>query len=223
MNEERLALHRSRVQRALGLLTATAMLMGCEVKGGCFQVDHPPVTDKDAPLVIGVTFGEMMTVVVGERSGPLRWESSEQQIHELPPPSDTRITVTVHEPSMAQEIDLEQEEGSRFPWLNERIDCLDRVDADLELDLRTDDGTLDTTIVAGASFDEFGSARMTGDLEDLDALGLDPADPNATLYVRLSYHSDRPAEGTLVLRSGSSDGHGNGGGMSVELATWTLE
>lgn len=32
-------------------------------------------------------------------------------------------TVTVHEPSMVQEIDLEQEEGSRFPWRNERIVC----------------------------------------------------------------------------------------------------
>ncbi|MCX4240396.1 hypothetical protein OEB96_07215 [Paraliomyxa miuraensis] len=199
------------------------MLMGCDSKGGCFQVDHPPVTDKEALLVIGVTFGEMVTVVEGERSGPLQWESSESYVRGLPPPGQTRITVTVHEPSMVQEIDQEQEEASRFPWKNERIVCSDRVDADLEIDLRTDDGALDTTIVAGASFDEFGEAQMTGVLEDLDALGLDPVDPNATLHVQLSYDSDRSAEGALVLRSGSSDGNGSGSGMSVELATWTLE
>ncbi|MCX4239391.1 hypothetical protein [Paraliomyxa miuraensis] len=207
----------------IGLLTATAVLVGCESKGGCFQVDHPPVTDEDAPLVIGVTFGEMVATVVGERSGPLRWEPSEPYIRGLPPPGQTRITVTVHEPTMAQEIDLERVVDSRLPWRNDRVVCSDWVETDLELALRTDDGALDTTIVAGALFDEFGSTTMTGELDDLAALGVEPVDPNATLYVRLSHDADRPAEGTLVLRSGSSDGNGNGGGMSVELATWTLE
>lgn len=209
------------VSPLIGLLAMT--VVACEAAGPCVQIDHAPVTDKDAPLVIGVTFGEMTTVVVGERSGPLRWESSEPYVRGFPPPGETRLTVTVHEPSTAQEIDLEREDGSRFPWRNERIVCSDRVDADLELDLRTDDGVLDTTIVAGASFDEFGSATMTGDLNDLDALGLEPVDPNATLHVRLSYDSDRSAEGALVFRSGSANGDGNGVGMSVELATWTLE
>ncbi|MCX4239744.1 hypothetical protein [Paraliomyxa miuraensis] len=205
----------------IGLVTATAMLIGCDSKGGCFQVDHPPVTEEDTPLVIGVTFGEMVATVVGERFGPLRWESSEPYIRGLPPPGQTRISVTVHEPTMAQEIDLERVVDSRFPWRNDRVVCSDWVEADLEITLRTDDGALDTTIVVGALFDEFGSATMTGELDDLDALGVEPVDPNATLYIRLSHEFDRPAEGALVLRSGSSDG--NGGGMSVELATWTLE
>jgi len=201
------------------------MLAACGNTGGCFQVDHPPVTDPDAPLVLGVTFGELITVVVGERSGPLQWESSESYVRGFPPPGETRITVTVHEPSMVEEIDLEKEKGSRFPWRNERILCDDWVETDLEVDLRTDDGALDTTIMAGATFDDSSSAVIHADLteEDLGALTFDPVDPNATLRLRISYGTADGPLGALVLRSGSSDGEGSGVGMSVELATWTLE
>lgn len=209
----------------LGLLSATTMLAACGADGGCVEIDHPPVTDPDAPLVLGVTFGELMTVVVGERSGPLQWESSESYVRGFPPPGETRITVTVHEPSMVQEIDQEREEASRFPWRNERILCSDWVEADLEVDLRTDDGALDTTIMAGATFRDSSSAVIHADLteQDLGPLTFDPVDPDATLSLRLSYGSADGPQGALVLQSGSSDGEGSGVGMSVDLATWTLE
>ncbi|MCX4241017.1 hypothetical protein [Paraliomyxa miuraensis] len=183
------------------------------------------MTDKDEPLVLGVTFGELMTVVVGERSGPLQWEASESYVRGFPPSGETRITVTVYEPSMVQEIDLERAESSRFPWLNERIDCSDWVEADLEIDLRSDDGALDTTLMTGAKFITSTSASIYADLteEDLGDLIFDPVDPDATLRLQLSYGTADGPLGALVLRSGSSDGEGNGVGMSVELATWTLE
>jgi hypothetical protein len=209
----------------LGLLAATTSLAACGADGGCFQVDHPTVTDPDAPLILGVTFGELMTVVVGERSGPLQWESSEPYVRGFPPPGEARITVTVHAPSMVEQIDMEQEEASRFPWRNERITCVDWVEAELEIDLRTDDGTLDATLMAGATFRDSSSGSVVADLtdEDLGPLTFDPVDPNATLHLQLSYDSYGTAEGALVLRTGSSDGEGSGSGMSVELATWVLE
>jgi hypothetical protein len=211
-----------------GLLAAIVPLAACGDAGECIQIDRPPVTDPEAPLILGVTFGELMTVVVGERSGPLQWASSEPYVHGFPAPGETRITVTVHEPRMVEEIDLQKRGGSRFPGRNERLYCAGWVEAVLELDLQTDDGALDTTVTANATFHDPDSAVVVADLttQRLGAVSFDPVDPTATLHLQLSYRasdSNGSAEGTLVLRSGSSDGGGSGVGMAVELATWALD
>jgi len=203
----------------LGLLAAT--LVACSDPASCVEVSRPPVTDPDAPLVIGGTFDDVLDTVAGERSGALQWLPSEQYVRGFPSAGEGQITVTIHAPSMVQEIDLEKQGGQR----NERLVCPDWVEAELQIDLRTDDGSLDTTVLGLATLNNPSTATIQADLteEALGALAFDPIDPDATLRLELSYGTADGPVGALVLSSGSSDDGSSGAGMTVDLATWTLE
>lgn len=180
----------------------------------CERVPRPTVTDPDTPLIIGGTWGDALVTIVGERSGSLTWQPSEPQVQGLPAPGETGVTVVIHEPDSAEEIDLEREGGHR----HERLYCPDRVEAELELELRTDDGALDLRVPALATFDDPSSASITAELRG-DDLGLTP--PDASLHLRLHYGDglDGPG-GALILDSDDAE---SGASMTVELATWTLD
>ncbi|MCA9710189.1 MAG: hypothetical protein KDK70_30395, partial [Myxococcales bacterium] len=115
---------------SLGLLAA--LVSACS-DSTCVEVTHPPVTDPDAPLVIGGTYGDALATVVGERSGTLRWLESSAHVRGFPSPGEARITVTIHEPSMAEQVDLERD--GREGLYPERHVCPDGLEAELQLDL----------------------------------------------------------------------------------------
>lgn len=205
------------------LLVAVMTSSGCD-GATCVQVDHPVVTDPDSPLIIGGTYGDALSTIVGSRSGPLQWHEIEPAVEGLPAPGETRITVVIHEPSMAEQLDFEKKRS--VP--NERLTCSDWVLAYLEVELHSEDGALDVRLPATAKFYDPGEASIlvrVGD-EHLEPLGLRPSDPDAELLIQLTYYGYEdapPPSGTLTLRSDSGGEGGNGVGMSVDLATWTLE
>jgi len=209
------------MNRASMLLGSLAtLLLACNDPARCVEVSRPPVTDPSTALVIGGTYGDALATVVGARSGTVRWNDGQSQVEGFPAPGEAGITVTIHEPSMAEQIDLEREGGA-----GERLFCPDSLRAELEVELRSDDGSLDAVVMAEAEFDDPMAATITADVSDRD-LGMitfEPADPEASLRLRLTYVSGSTAEGALVLVSGGATGEGSGEGSSIELATWSLE
>ena len=113
------------------------------------------------------------------------------------------------------------EEGGRR---NERLFCPDHLEAELEIELRSDDGVLDAVIVTPVTLQAPDRMVLTVDVsdEDLGMLDWTPVEVGATLYLMLSYGTSAGSEGALQLHSGEG-GDSEGVGTSVELATWTLE
>jgi hypothetical protein len=206
--------------KLLGLLAVT--LVACHEPARCVEASRTVVTDSNAPLLIGGTYGDALATVVGERAGTLRWLESEPYVSGFPPPGETRITVTIDEPTIAWDVDLERRGGRR----NERLaSCLDQLKTELEVELQSDDGMLDTAVVTAVSFQSPEAVTIIADVtdEELGTLEFHPVDEDASLLLMLSYGSLTGPEGALELHSRASDGSGNGVGMSVDLATWTLQ
>jgi hypothetical protein len=208
----------NRIILLLGLLTIS--VSACQ-ESGCVEISRTKVTDPQEPVFIGGTYGEVLATVVGERSGTLKWEPSEQFVRGFPPAGEVGLTVTVHEPSMAWDIEIEKRARR-----NERLLCTHLLETELEIELRSDDGVLDLNVVAPVTIDNPDSVQIYTDVteNDLGTLQFDPINEDASLRLRLFYSPHAVSEeGALVLSTSSSDDGGSGAGMTVELATWTLE
>ncbi|MEM9460409.1 MAG: hypothetical protein AAGF11_39925 [Myxococcota bacterium] len=178
------------------------------------------VTDSGEPLLIGGTYGDVLATVVGERSGTLRWRESEQFVRGFPQPGETEIAVEIHEPSMAWDIEIEKRARR-----NERLFCNHALETELEIELQTGDGSLDISVVVPVALDSVESATIVVDIteQELGDLRFDPVDADASLRLMLSYRAQTEPEGALLLSTNASDDDGSGVGMTVDLATWTLE
>ena len=208
----------------LGLPVVT--LVACSDPAHCVEASRTAVTDPDASILIGGTYGDVLATVVGERAGTLRWLDSEPYVNGFPPPGEAQITVTIHEPDMASDVDLQKRGGGGLYARYERLSCPDLLLAELEVELQSDDGVLDAgPLLAEVVFQTPDGVTFYADVtdEDLGMLDFRPVDEDASLLLMLSYGSLTGPEGALELHSGASDGSGNGVGMSVDLATWTLE
>ena len=184
------------------------------------EVSRTMVIDSGDPLFIGGTYGDVLATVMGERSGTLRWLESEQFVRGFPRPGETEITVEIHQPSMAWDIEIEKRARR-----NERLFCTHALETELKIELQTGDGSLDTSVVVPVAFDSVDSVTIVADMteQELGNLRFDPVDADASLRLMLSYRAQTEPEGALMLSTGASDGDGSGAGMTVDLATWTLE
>lgn len=209
----------NRVCVVLGLLTVSSA--ACQESEGCVEVSRTMVADPQDEVHIGGTYGDVLATVVGERTGTLKWKQSEQFVRGFPSPGEVGLTVTVHEPSMAWDIEIEKRARR-----NERLLCTHLLETELEIELRSDDGILELDVVAPVTIDSPDSVRVYADVteQDLGTLQFDPINEDASLRLRLSYDPYAVSEdGALILSTNSSDDDGNGNGMTVELATWTLD
>ncbi|MCA9704543.1 MAG: hypothetical protein KDK70_01700 [Myxococcales bacterium] len=156
---------------------------------------------------------------MGERSGTLQWRPSEQFVRGFPPPSEVGITVEIHPPSTAWDVEIESQLRR-----NERLLCTHWLETEFEVELRSDDGVLDAKLLDAATSSSPDSLWTYADVTELDlgTLSFDPIEEGASLHLRLSYDLENDPTGALILSTGASDDSGNGAGMTVELATWTL-
>jgi hypothetical protein len=206
----------------LGLFAAT--LAACQDSAHCVEVSRAEVTDPQAAVLIGGTYGEVLATVVGERSGTLQWLQSEQYVSGFPPRGEAGITVTILEPSLSWDVDFERHGGLRY----ERLLCTDSLETELEVELKSDDGVLDASLRIPVTFQGSDAVTIVADVtdEDLGALDFAPVDDGASLLLTLRYGTLTDPEGSLRLRSATSDDAGTdagtGAGMSVDLATWML-
>lgn len=195
-------------------------LAGCSEPAQCVETSRAPVTDPAAALSIGGTYADALATVVGERSGTISWLDSDAYVSGFPAPSEASITVTIEEPTETWDVQLAREGGGR----NERLACPSALEVELQVELQTADGMLDATVTAPTTFHTPNAVTISVDItdEDLGMLDWSPVDPDASLLLVLSYGAATGPEGSLRLRSGSSD-DAEGVGTSVALATWTLE
>lgn len=191
----------------------------CQESEGCVEVSRHEVTDPADGLFIGGTYADVLATATGERSGTLQWQPSDGVVRGFPTAGEVGLTVELHPPSMAWDIEIEKRAGR-----NDRLACSHQLEAEFQIDLRSEDGALDTTVLAPATIESPDSVSIYTDItdQDLGALTFDPIEQSAALRLRLSYVDGRPPDGALVLSTGPSDGD-SGAGMTVELATWTLE
>lgn len=185
----------------------------------CVDVGSRTVTDPSTPLRIGGTYGELLADFVGERSGTAHWLETDASVRGLPPPGETGIIVTIHEPNTATEVDLQRQGGGQ-----ERLYCPDELRTEFEVEIRSDDGALDASMLVPIAFQTSHGFSTTIDVteEDIGAIELGPIDEDARLLLTLSYREGAAPSGTLGLHSTEGDS-GTGAGTSVRLATWTLE
>lgn len=188
---------------------------GCREPGRCVEASAP-VDDPSTPLA-GGTYGDVLALLVGERVGTASWLESEAHVRGFPEAGQTGISVVVHEPTMASAVSLEKEGGLR----NERLACPGFLELELELEVRTDDGALDTSVLVPMVFRAVDGATAQVDITDLDLgmLEFDPVDEGAALLMTLSYDENQPPTGSLRL----DHRPGSGSVMSIDLVTWVLE
>jgi hypothetical protein len=203
----------------LSLLSSFVLPVAACGDATCVDVGSRTVTDPSTPLLIGGTYGELLTDFVGERSGTARWRETDASVRGLPPPGETGIIVTIHEPSTATEVDLMRRGGR-----GERLYCPDELQAESAVEVRSDDGALDASLLVPIAFQTSHGFTTTVDVteEDIGAIELGPIDEDARLLLTLSYRAGAAPSGTLRLRT-TEDDSGTGVGMSVDLLTWTLE
>jgi hypothetical protein len=198
------------------VLVASAALVACnEPSGHCEVVSRIRSTDPSAPLLIGGTLADVQTAVGGTHSGPLRWLESEGVAWGWPPPGETELTVTV-QPLSAEELDREVVDAGR----DERLACTDLLQMELEIELRTADGNIDTTILSTMTLESQDSMWIVHDLthEDFGALRWGPLDDPAQLLLELVLHDATTApHGSLKLFRPAEEEY------FVELATWTQQ
>ncbi len=197
----------------------SAMLVACIQDGGCREASRTLITDPSALVLMG-TFADVRATVAGTRSGTLQWHDSSPHVRGFPPPGSTGISVTIVEPAEAWDVDLERYNVPR----NERLACPDFLETDLEIELRSDDGMLDATIVVPVDFMAPDSVVVWADItdEDLGMLRWDPVEEDAQLFLVLEYGTLTGPEGSLRYSFEHSDGFGHGVGFMTNLATWTL-
>lgn len=203
----------------LGLLAATT-LAACYESSSCKEISRTLITDPHAPLRNGGSLAELQATVGGTRTGPFQWLESESYVRGFPPPGETKITVTIAEPTFVWDVDYEPFDTQR----NERLFCPDFLETELEIELRTDDGVLDTSVVISPWLDDPSSASLWIDVtdDDLGNLPWDPIEPDAELELVLSYGSLTGPEGSLRYSYEESDDAGSGLGFMTDLATFTL-
>lgn len=203
---------------ALLALLAPAGLAACEA-GGCKEVSRTAVTDPHAPLHVG-TLAELRTTVGGVRSGSLQWLESERYVRGFPPPGHTEITIAIAEPDVVWDLDLEPFDVQR----NERLYCSDYVRVELEIELKTADGILDTRVDTLATLGNTSTAGLWVDItdEDLGNLRWDPVREDARLELVLDYGCLTCPEGSLRYSFEESDDSGNGVGFMDVLASFAL-
>jgi hypothetical protein len=185
----------------------------------CVEVGSRTITDPSTPLLIGGTYGELLASFVGERSGTAHWRDAEASVRGLPPPGETGITVTIHEPGTATEVDLVREGGGY-----ERLYCPDELQTEFAIEVRSDDGALDASLLVPIALQTSHGFLATVDVteEDLGALELDPIDEDARLFLKLSYGTAAAPSGALRLHI-EERASGTDVGTSVDLLRWTLE
>jgi hypothetical protein len=205
------------------LLLVPVVLVSCNAPDGCVEASRTAVTDPSTALLIGGTYADALAAVGGMRSGPLQWLENEDHVTGFPPPGQAEITVTILEPDTAWNVDLERGPGvGRY----ERLFCPDVLEADLEIELQSDDGVLDARILAPTTFQRTSTATIVVDVtdEDLGMLEWSPVVEGASLSLWLSYGTATGDEGSLRLRRSESDDSGQGGvGTTVDLARWTVQ
>jgi hypothetical protein len=185
----------------------------------CVEVGSRTVTDPSTPLQIGGTYGELLANFVGERSGTALWLETDASVRGFPLPGETGIIVIIHEPVMATEVDLQRQGGGQ-----ERLYCPDELQAEVEVEVRSDDGALDASMLVPIAFQTSHGFTTTIDVteEDIGAIELGPIDGDARLLLTLSYGAGAAPSGTLRLHTPEGDS-GAGVGMSEGLVAWTLE
>jgi hypothetical protein len=195
--------------RCSALLVAAA-LEACD--GGCREVYRRTVTDPDEPLSIVRTLADMQAELGGSRSGPLHWTEEGPRVAKgFPAGGEAEITVIISVPNNA--LDVLLNESGPFP---RRGTCPSHADVDLEIDLRSSDGLLDTGTVSQVSFHDVDDApTIWVDVtdEDLGALTWDPLVEGSRLYFVME--SDESAYDSGSLRARID-------GEAVIVATWTL-
>lgn len=182
------------------------------------------VSDPEARLVIGGTYADALATIVGERSGTLEWISADAHVDGLPASGQTRIMVTVDEPYSARENTWRPGRTNRN---EEEASCrdLNRLIADLFVDLESDDGFLDATLDVRATFSSPEAATISVDVEDEslgDMFGV-PNEPAARLSLALDFIADGHSGGRLILHSPPAEDTEDQRWTQVDLAVWALD
>ncbi|MEM9461905.1 MAG: hypothetical protein AAGF11_47540 [Myxococcota bacterium] len=203
------------------LIVLAVTLTACAEPARCVEVSRSALTDPNDAILFGGTYGDVLATIVGERSGALRWLESEAYVAGFPSPGEAQITVTIDQPYQAWDIDVQRQGGNRY----DRLACPDILQAEAEVAIQSDGGVLDATLAATMSFQAPDTLLYVTDVtdEDLGSLEFRPIEKGASLFLTLSYGSNDGPRGALTLRSGASSDSGDGVGMSVDLATWTLD
>ena len=172
----------------------------CDDSPVCVEASRTELSEPDDVVLEVSTFEEVLTSVVGERSGPLRWQPSEPYLRGFPSPGDARISVTIYQPKSAESVEVERTDSDRLPGRRERVLCSGWLETELEVELKTSDGALDAFVRVPAVFREPG--RLTTELDvtevDLGGLSFDPVDPDASLRLRLDYGFTHDPNGSLI-------------------------
>lgn len=203
---------------SIGLLVPT--LVACSDPARCVEASRVPVMDAATPLVVGGTYADVLATLVGARSGAMRWLDTQAHVDGFPAEGATAITVTIAEPVETWNVDRTRDGGGR----NERLACPDVVETELAVELQSDDGELEMSATLAVELQAPDRVTFLVDItdEDLGSLVWNPVDPDASLLLMGSYVMGGAAEGALRLRTGGGN-EADGAGMSVDLATWTLD
>lgn len=203
----------------LSLLSVLTLPLTACGDATCMEAASRTIADPSTPLLIGGTYGELLAHFVGERSGTAHWRETDASVRGLPPPGQTGIIVTIHERGAAMEVDLMRQGGG-----HERLYCPDELQAELAIEVRSEDGALDASLLVPVAFQTSHGLTTTVDVthDDLGAIELGPSDEGARLLLTLSYRAGAAPSGTLALRTPEDDSDA-GVETSVDLLTWTLE
>ncbi len=196
-------------------------LAACNEPARCEEASRSIVTDPDAPLLVGGTYSDALAAIAGERSGVLQWHDGESHVVGFPAPGESRVTLLMHEPSTAWNVDLQRQGGQR----NERLACPDRFEAEIEVEIRSDDGVLDMSVMALATFQTVDTAMIVLDVtgEDLGMLDWSPVEEGASLLLVLSLGPEGGEGALRLVGPGDEEVDSAGGvGQSVELVTWMM-
>jgi hypothetical protein len=159
------------------MLSIILALTGCTLRDepnlaeGPSCVDNAVVVELDEVTELGFTPQQLLDLAMGEHAGTVAWNRG----------SDASIELALSEPSEARFIDSEvvEPEGDG-EHLDLWVECPDRVEVDLTLDLSTDDGWFDESWeIALVGFDS-AQARFDQELDLDDLVGSFDVEPDVT-------------------------------------------